>query len=201
MPKNKAIKTKFQKYAVQKKTSLDKSVGKLDLVGHFLYNWRIKMILPHIRGRLLDIGCGINKLSKVYGDGIGIDVYQFGGADFIFENTTDIPFNNESFDTITIVGALNHIPKKKEVLREMHRVLKTDGQLIITMIPPMISKIWHFFRFPWDRDQKERGMKKGEVYGMTREETKNILVETGYKVMKEKSFMLYVNRLTIARKS
>jgi len=36
-------------------------------------------MLPHIRGRLLDIGCGTNKLVKSYmGEGIGVDVYQWG---------------------------------------------------------------------------------------------------------------------------
>ena len=33
------------------------------------------MVVPHIKGRLLDIGCGLNELVRAYaGDGIGVDV-------------------------------------------------------------------------------------------------------------------------------
>ncbi|MFH1447742.1 MAG: hypothetical protein ABIG39_02670, partial [Candidatus Micrarchaeota archaeon] len=72
-------------------------MGKLDLLGEFLYNWRIKVVLPHIEGRLMDLGCGTNKLVKIYGNGVGIDVYQFGGADLILEDTSKTPFADESF--------------------------------------------------------------------------------------------------------
>ncbi|MBA7545988.1 2-methoxy-6-polyprenyl-1,4-benzoquinol methylase, mitochondrial [subsurface metagenome] len=90
-------------------------------------------MLPHIRGRLLDIGCGTNKLVKFYmGEGIGVDVYQWGGGDvdLLFDNSAKLPFKNETFDTVTIVGALNHIPNRSEVLAEAHRILRQMGELL-----------------------------------------------------------------------
>lgn len=163
--------------------------------------WRTRAVLPHVNGKLLDLGCGINKLIKKYKNGIGVDVFQFGDADLIVKDTSKLPFENKNFDTITILAALNHIPNKAEVLKEVKRVLKDGGKLIITMIPPGIGKIWHKFnKNLWDRDQQIRGMAHEEDYGLTKKEISKILKSAGFKIIKEKRFMLFINRLTIAEK-
>lgn len=57
-----------------------------DKLGKFLMEWRIRTVIPHIKGRLLDIGCGTNQLVKTYkGEGVGVDVYQWGYVDLIVE--------------------------------------------------------------------------------------------------------------------
>jgi SAM-dependent methyltransferase len=172
-----------------------------DALGKFLVKSRIRAVLPYVDGRLLDIGCGTNELVRVYGNGVGVDVYQWGTVDLVVGNTSDLPFDDESFDTVTIIAALNHIPNRQEVLREAHRLLRRDGRIIITMIPPCLSKVWHFFRKPWDADQKERGMVHGEVFGFTREEVRSLVKEAGFDVILEKRFMLYINRVTVAKKN
>jgi len=177
------------------------SQGKLDYIGELLLNWRIRTVLPQIQGRLLDVGCGTNKLVKTYGNGIGIDVHQFGGADLILSDTSKTPFSDNEFNTITIIATLNHVPNRKEMLKEMNRILKDNGRLIITMITPFISKLWHKIRASRDRDQLERGIQQGEVYGLTRKEVKKLLEETNFKIIYEKTFMLGLNRLTIVNKA
>lgn len=172
-----------------------------DALGKVLVKWRIRAVLPYVKGRLLDIGCGTNELARVYGNGVGVDVYPWGTVDLVVENTSDLPFDDESFDSVTIIAALNHIPNRQEVLREAHRLLRRDGRIIVTMIPPHLSKVWHFLRRPWDADQKERGMEHGEVYGFTRDEVQSLLKEAGFDVILEKKFMLYINRVTVAKKS
>jgi len=173
-----------------------------DSVGKVLLDKRIRTVLPHIEGYLLDIGCGTNELLKNYsGKGIGVDVYQWGNVDIVVKDTSKLPFDKQTFDSITIIAALNHIPNRKEVLIEAKRVLKEDGNLIITMIPPKISRIWHGIRKPWDADQSERGMKEGEVYGMSENDLENLLSDTGFEVKIKKKFMLGINNLTIATKN
>ena len=72
-----------------------------------------------IEGYLLDIGCGTNELVKKYqGKGIGVDVYQWGEVDVVVENTANLSFDEQTFDTVTIIAALNHIPNREEVLME-----------------------------------------------------------------------------------
>lgn len=164
--------------------------------------WRIRAVLPHIRGRLLDIGCGLNSLVRTYdGDGVGVDIRQWGDVDVVVEDTADLPFPDGSFDTVTIIAALNHILDRAGMLREAHRVLQDEGRIVVTMIPPRVGGVWHALRSPWDRDQRDRGMKEGEVCGLTSRETTRLIKEAGFRISCERRFMLGLNRLTVACKT
>jgi ubiquinone/menaquinone biosynthesis C-methylase UbiE len=55
--------------------------------------------------------------------------------------TDELPFDDESFDCVTLIDVLEHIYDQDFVLREINRVLKTDGVLIVT-VPQM-----HVFSF------------------------------------------------------
>jgi SAM-dependent methyltransferase len=172
-----------------------------DAMGRFLTQWRTRTVLPHIKGRLLDIGCGTNNLVRSYhDDGIGIDVHQWGDVDILVDESATLPFQDQAFDTVTIIASLNHIPNRLEVLRESNRVLKNGGAVIITMIPPKLSKVWHLLRKPWDADQKERGMKNGEVYGITDRDLHLLIAKSGFQIVLKKRFMFMINCLTIACK-
>lgn len=171
-----------------------------DIVGRRLERMRIKKVLPQIEGNLLDIGCGNNKLTKMYGRGIGVDVFDWGDVDMIVEDSSQINLSDSTFNTITILAALNHIPNREEVISECHRLLQKNGKVIITMIPPVISRIWHFLRRPWDIDQTERGMKEGELYGMKKEEIINIFEAKKFKLVQRSSFMCGINQLYIFQK-
>ena len=46
-----------------------------DALGEVLAKRRVRAVLPHIRGRLLDVGCGFNRLVRNYENGIGVDVW------------------------------------------------------------------------------------------------------------------------------
>lgn len=173
-----------------------------DKVGSVLLDKRIKTVLPHIEGYLLDIGCGTNKLVKTYsGKGVGVDVYQWGDVDLVVENTANLPFNEQTFDTVTIIAALNFIPNREEVLKEIRRVLKDSGKLIVTMIPPKISRVWLGIGKPWHKCQLESGMKQsGQVYGFTENSISKLLSEADFEIKFRKKFMLGINTLTIAKK-
>ena len=172
-----------------------------DAIGKYLLRLRIRAVMPQITGRLLDIGCGTNDLVKTYsGSGIGVDVYDWGGVDLVVEVTARLPYKSQEFDTVTIVAALNHIPNREQVLQEAYRVLTANGKIILTMIPPFISTIWHTIRKPWDVDQKDRGMKQGEVYGLSPEQIHSLLHAAGFNVTYEERFMLGINLLVVASK-
>jgi len=171
-----------------------------DPIGELLARWRVRVILPHIRARLLDVGCGLNYLVRRYGNGVGLDVYPWGDVDVLASDAASLPFRDASFDTVAIIAALNHIPHRSRALCEARRVLRPGGRLILTMIPPGISRFWHFLRRPWDADQRERGMAEGERYGLTQAEVRRLLEESGFSIQIERRFMLGINRLTIAEK-
>ncbi|WP_256368411.1 class I SAM-dependent methyltransferase [Lutibacter sp. B1] len=171
-----------------------------DIIGKKLEKIRIDKVIPHIEGNLLDIGCGNNQLTKTYGQGIGVDVFDWGNVDILVEDTSNIPLKDKSFNTITIIAALNHIPNRDKVIKECHRLLDINGKLIITMIPPNISRIWHFLRKPWDIDQKERGMKDGEVFGMKEKQVISLMEANKFKITKVSYFMARINKLYICQK-
>ena len=172
-----------------------------DRLGKFLMEWRFAAVAPEVQGRLLDIGCGTNQFTKRFKPaGVGVDVHQWGSVDMVVEDTAKLPLESESFDTVSILAALNHIPNREAVLAEAYRVLKPGGRIVITMIPPGVSRVWHFVRKPWDADQSERGMKAGEVYGLTPTEVRRRIEDAGFRIFKERRFMLGINRITVGVK-
>lgn len=166
-----------------------------------LRNWRVKVVLPYVTGRLLDIGCGNNQLVRSYnGKGTGVDVYDWGDVDLIIDDSSNIPFEDSSFDTISVIAALNHIPNRDDLLKEAHRLLSTNGILIITMIPPRVSFIWHRLRSGSDPDQIERDHHEHELWGITQHDLKQMINQAGFNVQSEIKFMCRINTMTIARK-
>ena len=55
---------------------------------------RHNFVLEHVKGKILDIGCGENLLVKQYGNGVGVDVYPWGGIDALVD-TTFLPLTRQ----------------------------------------------------------------------------------------------------------
>jgi SAM-dependent methyltransferase len=168
-----------------------------DALGEALAKRRVKAVLPHVSGRLLDVGCGCNQLVQQYANGVGVDVHPWAGADLVVSDTASLEWESGSFDTITIVAALNHIPNRAAVLSECRRVLRPGGRVVITMLTPRTSRIWHWLRAPWDADQRDRGMKPGEVYGFTAAEVLDLFRRAGFTLLSQERFMLGLNRVYV----
>jgi len=168
-----------------------------DALGEVLAKRRVRAVLPHISGRLLDVGCGSNRLVRHYANGVGVDVHPWPGADIIVDDTATLQWESGSFDTVTIIAALNHIPNRAAVLNECRRVLRPGGRVVITMLTPRTSRIWHWVRAPWDADQRERGMRPGEVYGFTTAQLLELFKEAGFTLLSQRRFMLGLNRVYI----
>lgn len=168
-----------------------------DALGEALAKRRVKAVLPHVAGRLLDVGCGSNQLVRQYANGVGVDVHAWAGADRVVSDTADLEWDAGSFDTITIVAALNHIPNRAAVLNECRRLLRPGGRVVITMLTPRTSRVWHWLRAPWDADQRDRGMKPGEVYGFTAAEVTDLFRRAGFALMSRRRFMLGLNRVYV----
>src|SRR5262245_11442799 len=48
---------------------------------------RLDVVLPRLRGRVLDVGAGTNTLINGYGNGVGVDVHDWGGGALVVEDT------------------------------------------------------------------------------------------------------------------
>ena len=168
-----------------------------DALGARLADRRVRAALPHVRGRLLDYGCGSNHLVRRYGNGVGVDVYPWPGADVVVANSAALEWESGSYDTVTFLACLNHIANREAVLQECRRLLRPQGRVVVTMLTPVISRVWHWLRLPWDADQRERGMKPGEVYGFTPAEVIRLFQPYGFELRSVRRFMFGLNRIYV----
>lgn len=94
-----------------------------------------------------------------------------------------IPYPNNYFDTITALAVLEHIFDPYHVIKEIRRVLKQDGFLIISV--PNIAWLPHRLnlllgRLP--RTADEIGWDGGHLHYFTFQATKDFLKESGFKI-------------------
>ncbi len=101
---------------------------------------------------VLDVGCGCGIDAMIAGSLAGIDGQVIGmdlSLDMIrkakdnlrrtalenvsFENSSaeDLPFPDETFEVVISSGAFNLVPDKAKALKEVYRVMKPDGRLMI----------------------------------------------------------------------
>jgi SAM-dependent methyltransferase len=157
---------------------------------------RIRAALPRVRGRLLDIGAGANRLVRLYGDGIGVDAFDWGGGALVVDDASRLPFEDESFDTVTMLACLNHIPNRQGALREARRLLRPRGRLLITMIDPLLGKIGHLVW--WYSEEKVRGgPQEGEVCGLWKREVFKMCSAAGFRLRAHRRFVYGMNNLYV----
>ena len=161
---------------------------------------RNEIVLKFAKGRLLDIGCGPNILVKKYGnDSVGIDVFDFNGGALIIEDASELPFKENTFDTVAFVASFNHIPNREEVITEVDRILKSYGRVIITNLEPIIGKVRH--RMFWiDKIEEGREKKEGEEEGLKSEYIMNLLIECRFELMKKMKFQFLNNIYVFERR-
>ncbi len=152
------------------------------------------------------MGCGENEFISEYrksgNEGIGLDVIKYEKVDVVVENTKTLPFKDEEFDTITIIAAFNHIPKshRKETLKEIRRVLKKDGTLVVTMINPFVGWLCHKLTY-WDFDRRAREFNvREENYGIKSSEIVNFIEYGGFKLRMTKHFDYGLNKIFVFSK-
>ncbi len=157
---------------------------------------RVAMVLPHVTGRLLDIGAGKNTLVKRHGNGVGVDVVDWGNDVHVVEDTSKLPYRDGEFDTVTLIACLNHIPYRDAVLVEARRVLKPGGRLVITMINPILGGIGHVIWW-YGEDRHRGGMKEGEVGGMWNHDIVRLCKEAGFTLREHRRFVYAMNNLLV----
>lgn len=153
-------------------------------------------VVPHVRGRLLDVGAGTNALVRQYGNGVGVDVHDWGGGALVIEDAAALPFEDRSFDTVAFVACLNHIPNRREALAEARRLLRPGGRLIVTMIDPVLGGIGHAIWW-YGEDRHRGGMKPGEVGGLWSRDVIALCSEAGFRLLEHTRFVYRMNNLYV----
>jgi len=132
--------------------------------------------ISYIRGRVLDVGCG----EKPYQQMIESHCTQYIGIDLpdsphlqhkvkadVYANARTLPFQADSFDTIVCFQVMEHVPEPYQMLKEMHRVLRAQGHLILTT------------PFMWGLHEEPRDFYRYTKYGLA-----YLLAKAGFQVLK-----------------
>ena len=100
-----------------------------------------KNLPQHVKGKLLDLGCGKVPLYLAYQDyvtdNICVDwantLHKNEYLDFECDLTKTLPFGDAEFDTIILSDVLEHIPEPELLWREMSRILAKQGKIIMNV--------------------------------------------------------------------
>jgi SAM-dependent methyltransferase len=177
---------------------------------------RFFYVARYVQGYCLDVGCGKHNrfiVEFLNGNGKGVDVYKYEGLsdEHILADPRYFPFADESFDSVTFIANVNHIPEPMRdiELSEAWRCLKPGSNIIITMGNPLAEIMVHklvafydrFFGTRLDMDG-QRGMDQQEAYYLTDGEIVSRLTSAGFAVIRKRYFVTQwcLNHLFIAGK-
>jgi ubiquinone/menaquinone biosynthesis C-methylase UbiE len=102
----------------------------------------MKKFLPGVCGKLVDVGAGqspfkhlLNKQSTRY---VALDIYS--ADDFGYQNPDvvqfdgqNIPFDDDSVDSVLCTEVLEHVENAQGLVDEMYRIVKPGGPVVITV--------------------------------------------------------------------
>jgi ubiquinone/menaquinone biosynthesis C-methylase UbiE len=107
--------------------------------------------------RHLDIACGsgqiLSAFNRICSKSIGVDLSEHCLAicrqqdlSVIRANITEnLPFKNETFDLVTLISTIEHVPYPNELLKEVNRILSPNGLIIIQIPNPYFPIDLHYF--------------------------------------------------------
>lgn len=125
-------------------------VGRRAILEEFLKQIVAKQESKGLRQKILDVGCGTGanlEMLKKFGEAEGVDVSD-DALEFCRRKglkvhkglAEKLPFADESFDIVTALDVVEHLDDDLTGLREMRRVLKEDGRILIFV--PAFMWLW-----------------------------------------------------------
>jgi SAM-dependent methyltransferase len=112
---------------------------------------KIRATLNTSNPRILDVGCGTGanlKMLADYGRAEGVDISP-QAVEFCRERGLDsvklgaaeqLPYENDSFELVTALDVIEHLDDDVAGLREMRRVLRQDGRVLLFV--PAFMFLW-----------------------------------------------------------
>lgn len=129
---------------------------------------------------VMDLGCGSGKSVHMFKKKspdikwVGLDITntitlelsQFKNSEFLVYDGVNIPFKDNSFDIIYSNQVFEHVEHPKELLREVHRVLKPGGYFIgsVSQLEPYHAhSLYNYTPYGFNFLINESGMKLNEI--------------------------------------
>lgn len=151
-----------------------------------VYDDFLQYILPQIRERkALDIGCGDGRYLKYFSpESVGIELddrrrnIAIGTGLFVLSQDINqgLKFDSDSFEAVFCSHVLEHVDSPVLLLKEIRRVLQSNGILVLGLPTKgsLLEKLW--FRTDYYRDHDH-------LYCFDIEDISNLLAKTRYEVL------------------
>lgn len=151
---------------------------------------RFSIILELIKGhnRCLDIGCGTSQITRSLPAIIGMDINL---AKVRYLKSTNpltvqgdafrLPFRDGAFSAVLCSKMIEYAPKSDDWLAEIHRVLETDGKLILGT-PDYSSRAWRWIEAAY-RKVMPANYAEEHLSHYTREELEETLRRSGFEIL------------------
>jgi SAM-dependent methyltransferase len=132
----------------------------------------IREFASQVHGRVLDVGCGNRPYEQLF------DASEYVGLELdtpenrltktadVYYSGTVFPFEPNSFDSVVCNQVFEHIFEPEAFLREIGRVLKNQGRLLLT-VP-----------FVWDEHEQPRDFGRYSSFGL-----RALLSRNGFEVL------------------
>lgn len=135
----------------------------------------IRDLSSHISGKVLDVGCGKKPYEQLFQatEYIGLEYdspenRKKKNADFYYDGHI-FPFENNSFDSLVINQVFEHVFNPDAFLKEVLRVLKPGGKLLMT-VP-----------FVWDEHEQPHDYARYSSFGLI-----FILEKQGFNIVEQR---------------
>ncbi|MBM3709389.1 MAG: class I SAM-dependent methyltransferase [Actinobacteria bacterium] len=173
-------------------------------------NLRMRKVKPFIKKTdyVCDIGCGVEadflvSIKSFIGKGWGIDqktaINSFDNI--IIKKTrlvTSIPFENNFFDIVTMLAVLEHLDHPEEILKEIFRILKPGGIVILTTPTPAAKKILEFLAYKVKLSSMEEISDHKHYW--SRDELLKEMQGSNFDIVAAKYFEFGLNNFIVAKK-
>jgi len=106
----------------------------------------VELIRRHPDALILDFGAGNPAPDEIFANVVRIDFVHYRSADVV-ATTANLPFRSETFDHVVSESVFEHVRDPVHYARELHRVLKPGGQIIVdsAFLQPLHGDPYHFF--------------------------------------------------------
>ena len=165
-----------------KPTALGILVNPYFIVRYNIFKGIKKFSTGFKNGKLLDFGCGSKPYKSLFtvDEYVGLDTNQSGHShkneniDVLYDGKK-IPFDDSSFDYIFSSEVLEHVFNINEIISELHRVLKVNGKILITL------------PFVWGEHEQPYDFARYTSFGM-----KSILEKNGFEIVHHVKTTTYI---------
>jgi ubiquinone/menaquinone biosynthesis C-methylase UbiE len=171
----------------------------------------VKLLNPKQNSSLLDVGCGSgilikylldsNKEMKLFGLDITPKMVEVAKRKFAKDPSVEItlgsavkiPYEDSTFDYVTCASSFHHHPDPLRSAKEMVRVLKPGGKLLILdmciegFLRKILFKVENIYH------------NEGKVFRLTNKEMNDLYKDVGLRDIKQSTF-LYFTLITIGVK-